>query len=164
MALAAAGYLFVLLAVIGLFMDTESDDTAALTLATVTPTTEAEPTMTPQPGRPAITQAAIDEAVAFITDDPLISDAAVTLDGGTINMALQVNAAMTSDAARDRLDSFVRYFATQMAGDGIDAPSGDSLGGIWEHYTLQATAGPDTETLIAGLMKPPGGVVIDWTP
>src|SRR5690606_15667222 len=98
------------------------------------------------------------------TEDPLVRDAAITINDDTVSMALQVNAAMTPEAARDRLDSFVRYFATQAAGDGIDAPYGDSLGGIWEHYELRAAAGPDTETFIAGLLKVPGGVAIDWTP
>lgn len=164
MTVAVIVYLVVVLSVIGLFMDTESDDSGVLAIATVTPTTEPEPTVTPQPERPAIAQAAIDEAVAFITEDPLVHDAAITINDDTVSMALQVNAAMTPEAAEEWLDSFVRYFATQVSGDGIAAPQGDDLGGIWDHYTLQAAAGPDTETFIAGLMKSPGGAVVVWTP
>ncbi len=139
--------------------------TVTATAVAITATSTAEPaaTATEASGRPEISPAAIDDAVSFMEEDPLVTDAAVNVDGESVALALQVNPAMTPDAARERLDSFARYLAGVVSREhGLRSPGVDDLGGLWDSYWLEVGAGPDLDTFIARGTKAPDGREILW--
>lgn len=94
--------------------------------------------------RPAIDQAAIEEAITFIEGETIVSAAEIAVNDETVTMSLTVNRAATADASRDVLDSFVRTLASRVAAehDDLESPKADDLGELWEHYALQVSAGP----------------------
>lgn len=167
MGLATLGYLFLLLVVTGMVINAFSDDAddpdvVAAVAPTATLAPEPTATVEPEPSGPAISQAAIDEATAFMTEHTGVQDAIVAVYGDNVTLELNVDSDTSTDVARDHMDSFVRYFAAQVAleHDDLSGPSADSLGGIWQHYRLTASVWTiDGTSIMTGVLERGGGSI-----
>lgn len=109
---------------------------------------------------PAIPDRAVAETEELMEAEALIDDAHVGVDGDTVTIALVANHAAKADVLRDLLDSAARYLASQVPD--VDRPDGDSLGGLWDHYTLHVGAGPSAEDLRVQGAKVPSSPHISW--
>lgn len=121
----------------------------------------------PEAPPPAVPQEAIDDAVAFIMQDPLVRDAAIRIEDRQIVLTIVANRAINQQYARRLGDNFARYFATATAGRSDDerlkkTPTRDFYGGVWEHYTgtIVIAFGPDAVFQRGTLAK--GGSSIRW--
>src|SRR5690606_17101790 len=70
-------------------------------------------------------------AVEFITDDPLVKEAHIEVEGDKLTIAIFVNAAMNEERAREVGDNFVRFLNTMV--DGTKPATKHSLGSLWDH-------------------------------
>lgn len=165
MVLATMGYLFLLLVVIGVLIpNDEKPDTSAAAPATATATAPSEPEPTPTPSGPVVSDSAINETVSLMTEYDGVEDAVIVINGSTITIDLHVRANMNSNTARDHLDSAVRFLASQssLGNDGLNSPSNEYLGGLWDHYRLESGAWIDTETAIVRGVKETSDASIRW--
>jgi len=116
---------------------------------------------------PTIPQAAMDDAVAFILQDPLVRDAAIRIENDQIVLAIVANRAINQQYARQLGDNFARYFATATATWASDerlkkVPTRDYYGGVWEHYTGTIVIAFDTDTVFQRGTLAKGGRSIRW--
>lgn len=139
--------------------DDNDDDVAAEPDQTPT----AKPTSTSVSEDPVITDTHVDQTVAFMLDEPGVSDITISVEDETVTVAVIVDAAIDEARSQEILDSAVRWLASQAAqSSDVSSPSGDNLGGIWDHYTLQVGAGPSPDTFYARGAKVPSSPVISW--
>lgn len=116
---------------------------------------------------PAVPQAAIDDAVAFITQDPMVRDAAIRIEDRQIVLAIVANRAINQQYARQLGDNFARYFATATAGRSDDerlkeGPSKDYLGALWDHYDMQVIVAVDADNVLVQGAKARTAKAIRW--
>lgn len=116
---------------------------------------------------PAVPQAAIDDAVAFITQDPMVRDAAIRIEDRQIVLAIVANRAINQQYARQLGDNFARYFATATATWASDerlkkVPTRDYYGGVWEHYTGTIVIAFDADTVFQRGTLARGASAIRW--
>jgi len=121
----------------------------------------------PEPAPPAVPQEAIDDAVAFITQDPMVRDAAIRIENDQIVLAIVANRAINQQYARQLGDNFARYFATATATWASDerlkkTPTRDFYGGVWEHYTGTIVIAFDADTVFQRGTLAKGGSSIRW--
>ncbi len=100
-------------------------------------------------------------AIQFIEQDALVLDAALSQDGCSLSLALVVNAAITTEAAQERGDNFVRLvksFAPQ--GDQYESP-GVQIGRGQYDYSIGVYAS-GTKARIALGVKPAMARSVSW--
>jgi hypothetical protein len=113
---------------------------------------------------PTITDDHVATVEGFAADESAVQEAAVTVDGDTVSIALVVNPDTPEEEAQRLLENAARLLASQVAVDteGLAGPKVDSLGELWDHYSLLVAAGPEPASLIAQGAKAPGSPRISW--
>jgi len=122
---------------------------------------------TSAPARPAVPQEAIDRAVAYMLEDPMVRDADVVIQGDRISLALIANRAINQHYARSLGDTFVRRLASEAAIWSEDErlnklPTRDYFGGLWDYYTALVTIAFDADTVFEDGVLSRGGMAIRW--
>ena len=161
-------YALILLCVAGAIVgtltatDEPDNDVAVAEPPTPDPTPDASPT--PEPEKPTIAEDHIDATVSFMDDEPQVRDTTISVEDDTVIIAVIVDPSVDDERAREILDSATRWLSSRVADsyDTVESPSADSLGDIWNYYSLQVGAGPDPDTFYArGAMHQDGGQ-ISW--
>ena len=121
----------------------------------------------PEPAPPTVPKEAIDDAVAFIMQDPLVQNAAIRIEDRQIVLAIVANRAINQQYARQLGDNFARYFATATAGRSDDerlkkTPTRDFYGGVWEHYSGTIVIAFDADTVFQRGTLARGASTIRW--
>lgn len=116
---------------------------------------------------PDIPQAAIDQAVAFIEDDPSVRDATIVIDGKRIGLVAVVTRATSKSHAHQVGDSFVRRLGSLSAQLSTDnrlrkSPTRDYFGGLWDHYDADVIIALDADTEIARAFIISGTHRLSW--
>lgn len=98
-----------------------------------------------EPDRPAIGEAAIEQATAHLEQEAAVQDGHIAVNGDAVVIAAQTEASLDAANARRLLENTARFLASQVAADtdGLDGPTADHLGDLWDHYRLQVVAGSD---------------------
>lgn len=128
-----------------------------------TPETEEESDSEEGTEQPNIPDQAIRVTEDFIMEEEMVNDAHIDVNDEVV-IALQIGQATSDEAAKEFLENTTRFLATQVAGDhdGIDGPSGDDLGELWDHYTLTVMAGPTADDVRVQGAKVPSSPRITW--
>lgn len=94
----------------------------------------------------------------------LVEEAFIEVQDDEIRISLAVNAAITDEAAKGHLENATRFLASQVAlgNEGLAGPSNESLGELWDHYTLQVLAGTSAEDVRVQGAKVPESPRISW--
>lgn len=83
-----------------------------------------------------ITDSAVSMAVSTTKMEELVNDAAISIDGDDVSMAIVLNSSTDNTNAKRLGENFARQLASFSEG----APPGNTyLGGIWDEYTLLIT-------------------------
>src|SRR5690606_21417660 len=120
---------------------------------------------TPPP--PDLPQEAIDRAVAYMLQDPMVRDAGVVIRDDRISLAIIANRAINQQYARALGDAFVRRLAAEAATWSDDQrlkkpPTRDYFGSLWDHYTALVTIAFDADTVFEDGVLIRGGTAIRW--
>lgn len=110
--------------------------------------------------KPEISEHAKKMAVDFITDDPLVKDAHIEVEGDKVTIAIVVNAAMNEERAKEVGDNFVRFLNTMV--DGTEPATKHYLGSLWDHYDLHVGVGTGPDHFIAQGAKVTTAKRITW--
>src|SRR5690606_29520629 len=110
--------------------------------------------------KPEISEHAKEMTIDFITDDPLVKDAHIEVEGDKVTIAIIVNAAMNEERAREVGDNFVRFLNTMV--DGTKPATKHYLGSLWDHYDLHIGVGTGPDHFIAQGAKVRTGKRIIW--
>lgn len=110
--------------------------------------------------KPEISEHAKKMAVDFITDDPLVKDAHIEVEGDKVTIAIVVNAAMNEERAKEVGDNFVRFLNTMV--DGTEPATKHYLGSLWDHYDLHVGVGTGPDNFIVQGAKVAGAKRIMW--
>lgn len=115
-------------------------------------------------GLPRISPMATQLTEDFFSEETLIEDVSVLVEGDAVTIAMEVNAATDPDWARQQLHNAARFLATMVAGehDGLEGPARDDLGDLWDHYTLNVGAGTGPDNFIVRGAKVPTSPQIAW--
>ncbi|PLR65991.1 hypothetical protein [Bacillus sp. UMB0893] len=113
----------------------------------------------PKDNKIEITQFAIDMAIDTVKGNSGVEDAAVSVKGDEISMALVVNSATTGEAAKEALDNFARSLTIRLDGKG---PTKDYYGEVYDQYSVILTAvdSQDNEKAFGAMAK--GTHRISW--
>lgn len=115
-------------------------------------------------GPPEVSGETISRTEAFIVDHDPVRDAYIEATDGEIRVSLIVGSAINEQTARDHLERAARFLASQAAmnHDRLSSPSGDSLGGLYEHHDLQVLASTQAGETVAHGAKVTGSRRITW--
>lgn len=156
--------LFILIIVIGMNAETtETTEEPEPEPVAVEPEPEPEPEPTPEP-EPEINDDHISIVTASANEELVVRDAYVGVEDDTVTIAVTVNAATTEDEAKRVLENAVRLIASMAAGDteGLDGPSAETLGELWDYYTVHVMAGPNPDEVMVRGAKVPTSPQISW--
>jgi hypothetical protein len=111
-----------------------------------------------------VADAAITRTEEFMVGHDLVEEAFIEVQDDEIRISLAVNAAITDEAAKGHLENATRFLASQVAlgNEGLAGPSNESLGELWDHYTLQVLAGTSAEDVRVQGAKVPESPRISW--
>ncbi|ADC48967.1 hypothetical protein BpOF4_04515 [Alkalihalophilus pseudofirmus OF4] len=101
--------------------------------------------------RHEVTEDMINYATDLMKDNEHVSDAAVSVqDDNQINLAIIAeNAAISEELAKELSDSFVRALSSRAAMlTDYEAPSNESLGGLWDDYRVLVGVYDDSQNEI----------------
>jgi len=118
-----------------------------------------------KPELPAIPTEAQEMAISEIKKDTLVKDAAVVIEGDTINLAIVVNAATNEEHAKRLGDNFVRMLASFTAffnENDLKGPTKDYLGELWDYYNLNIGVGTGPDHFIVQGAKVKTAQKITW--
>src|SRR5690606_7006958 len=118
-----------------------------------------------KPELPAIPTEAQEMAISEIKKDTLVKDAAVVIEGDTINLAIVVNAATNEDYAKQLGENFARLLSTMTSIHSdvkLKSPTKDYLGELWDHYNLNIGVGTGPDHFIVQGAKVKTAKKITW--
>jgi hypothetical protein len=129
------------------FLQTINHTGAVETPTTATPS----PTDTPQEVKATLSDEAIKTTVETLKRDYLVKDVSIITKDSTINIAIQANAAINKNKAKDLIDTAIRQVGSNAGGR---VPTKDYYGEIWDGYDAHVRIfSGQSNTILDGYMN-----------
>lgn len=112
---------------------------------------------------PNITSKHIEEAVALIQSEIEVEEAIILVSDDTVTFGLKLQPSTTREKAEALSESFIEILAHRVSQDeNIKAPGLNSLGELYDYYSITISAGVDSEDILAKGKKGKTSKYITW--